>query len=306
MEMLGKLEPVAIRKVWKLETDFSAWLAQEENLKQLGDAVGIDILEGEAEAGVGDFRADILAQEDGSDRRIIVETQYGDTDHKHLGQIITYAAGTKAQILIWVVENARDEHRAAIQWLNEHTPEEIGVFLVKIDIFKIGNSAPAPSFTILERPNTWIKTSRKSTSDSAASQRYYQWWDAFLKYTDAHSAYKKIVGKRTAAGRHFMDFGLGSSQYHIDICATLKHGLSVGIWINNNKELFNHFHAQKDQIEAELGFSMEWFYLEGKQASRIDVYRKADISDTANAADHFKWYCEHIAALKRVFPKYAP
>lgn len=304
MEMLGKLEAVAIRKVWKLETDFSAWLAQEDNLKLLGETIGIDILEGEAEAGVGDFRADILAQEDGSDRRIIIETQYGDTDHKHLGQIITYAAGTKAQILIWVVEEARDEHRAAIQWLNEHTPEEIGVFLVKIDIFRIGDSAPAPSFTILERPNSWTKGPTKV--EPVANQCYYQWWKAFLNYTDMHSTYKKLIGKRTASHYHYMNFGLGSSQYHIYISVTMKNKIMIGIWIDNNKELFKHFHAKKEQIEAELGFSMDWSYLEGRQASHIDICSEADVSKPANAVESFKWYCEHIAALKRVFPKYAP
>lgn len=305
MDCLGKLESVAIRKVWKHETDFSAWLAQEENLKRLGETIGIDILEGEAEAGVGDFRADILAQEDGSDRRIIIETQYGDTDHKHLGQVITYAAGTNAQILIWVVEEARDEHRAAIQWLNAHTSEELAIFLVKIEIFRIGDSMPAPNFTILERPNSWLKTTRKSETDTAAKQRNYQWWEAFLNYTSNHPTLAKEIGKRTPSRYHYMNYGLGSSRYHIVLYA-IKNEITTGVYISNDKDLFNHFYNQREQIEKDLGFKMEWFPLENKQASRIDISRQADTSDVKNASEHFKWYCDILRAIKRVFPKYAP
>ena len=305
--ILGQLETVPIRNVWKVETDFSAWLAQEENLKRLGDTIGIDILEGEAEAGVGDFRADIFAQEDGSDRRIVIEAQYGDTDHKHLGQVITYAAGTKSQILIWVVESARDEHRAAIQWLNENTPEDIVVFLIKIEVFKIGDSIPAPNFTILESPNKWLKTTHKSDEESEAAQRRhqrrYEWWSGFINYATQRPEYAKLVGKRNATRDHWMCFGTGSSRYHIELYYT-KTEISISIYIPKDKELFKHFYAQKEHIEEELGFEMEWNYLENRQASRIDLVFPVNTEEITDRDKYYEWYCKHLSILKKVFPKY--
>ena len=129
MEKLGILKKEEIRKVWRLEPDFSAWLALPENMELLAKAVGIDILPEETEAAVGKYSADIFAREDGSDRKIIIENQYGTTNHDHLGKLITYAAGKEAKVLIWIVEKADDEHRAAVQWMNEHTDADIGFFL---------------------------------------------------------------------------------------------------------------------------------------------------------------------------------
>jgi hypothetical protein len=191
---LGVLEIVPLRKIWAKEPEFSAWLAEPDNIKQLGNELGIDMLSEETEAGVGDFSADILAQEDGGNRKIIIENQYGETDHKHLGQIITYASGRNAEVLIWVVEKARDEHRAAVQWLNENTASEIGVFLVQICVYRIGNSNPAPKFTVLESPNNWLKTTRRNVPGtvSEGGQKRIDWWNAFMDYAMKRDSFRKL------------------------------------------------------------------------------------------------------------------
>lgn len=124
--MLGKLENVGIRKVWKQEPDYSDWLVGEMPLAELGKAIGMDLIDGKRETGVGEFSADIVANVDGSERKVIIENQYGKTDHDHLGKLITYASGTNATVVVWIVEEARDEHRSAIQWLNENSNDDIG------------------------------------------------------------------------------------------------------------------------------------------------------------------------------------
>jgi hypothetical protein len=122
---LGKLKKVDLKNEWKHEAyDFSKWLAQQENLDMLSDEIGIGIQLIEREASVGKFNVDILAQEENSERKIIIENQLETTDHGHLGKIITYAAGYDAEIIIWIVKDVRDEHKKAIEWLNEHTDEK--------------------------------------------------------------------------------------------------------------------------------------------------------------------------------------
>lgn len=303
---LGVLEIVPLRKIWAKEPEFSAWLAEPDNIKQLSNELGIDMLSEETEAGVGDFSADILAQEDGGSRKIIIENQYGETDHKHLGQIITYASGRKAEVLVWVVEKARDEHRAAVQWLNENTASEIGVFLVQIVVYRIGNSNPAPKFTVLESPNNWLKTTRRTTigTVSEGGQKRIDWWNAFMDYAMRRDSFRKLFNRRKGSPDNWLVLPLGSSKYHISLTAKTNRLLGAEVYIPDDKELYQHFFSAKDAIEKELGFQMDWQPLPGKSAARIEITRTGDFTDIENAAENFQWYCEKAEAFKRIFPKY--
>lgn len=136
MVNLSRLEEIKdLRTVWPYEAlDFTLWLSQDDNIALLADAVGLDITVDETESSVGDFNDDIFASETGTDRKIIIEDQMEDTNHDHLGKLITYASGKSADVIIWVVKHAREEHKAAIEWLNNHTNEKIGFFLCEIKL----------------------------------------------------------------------------------------------------------------------------------------------------------------------------
>lgn len=164
MVTLGTLEEVKdLREVWPHEAhDFTPWLAK--NIGVLGETVGIDISIEETESSVGDFNVDIFASDADTGRKIIIENQLEDTDHNHLGKLITYASGKEADLVIWVVKRARSEHRAAVEWLNNHTDEDVGFFLCEIKVYKIGNSESAPKFEIIEQPNDWIKEMKQPSS----------------------------------------------------------------------------------------------------------------------------------------------
>lgn len=156
---LGRLEEVRdIRSVWPDEAhDFTPWLAKQENIEILSETIGIDLTVEATEVSVGDFRADIIAYETDTDRKVLIENQLEDTNHDHLGKLITYAAGTGATFIIWIVKHVRDEHRAAVEWLNNHTDDQIGFFLCEIKLFQIGESLRAPKFEVIEKPNDWVK-----------------------------------------------------------------------------------------------------------------------------------------------------
>ena len=154
---LGTLEEIGdLRTVWPKEaSDFTPWLAA--NIGRLSEVVGIDIDIEETESAVGDFNVDIFAVDADTGKKIIIENQLEATDHDHLGKLITYASGKAADLVIWVVKKARDEHKAAIEWLNNHTTEDIGFILCEIKLYRIGDSAIAPAFSIIEQPNNWAK-----------------------------------------------------------------------------------------------------------------------------------------------------
>ena len=163
MVTMGRLEEIHdLRTVWPHEAlDFTPWLSQDENITLLADAVGLDITVEETESSVGDFNVDIFALETGTERKIIIENQLEDTDHDHLGKLITYASGKSADVVIWIVKHAREEHKAAIEWLNNHTDDKIGFFLCEIKLYRIGSSAPAVKFEVIEKPNGWAKEIKK-------------------------------------------------------------------------------------------------------------------------------------------------
>src|SRR3989344_6367330 len=156
---LGKLNKVDLRTAWKNEaSDFTTWLSKEENLALLADEIGISIVNPKTEVDVGRFSADIVAEEESANRKIIIENQLETTNHDHLGKLITYASGHDAKTIIWVVKEVREEHRQAIDWLNEHTDDETSFFAIKIELYQIGNSPLAPKFEIISQPNDWAKT----------------------------------------------------------------------------------------------------------------------------------------------------
>ena len=159
MANLGRIERMDdLRAIWPHEArDFSKWLSQEENLALLSEEIGINLVLEELESAAGSFSVDLYAAEEGTGRKVIIENQLEDTNHDHLGKIITYASVKGAEIVIWIVKKARDEHKQAVEWLNQHTDESIGFFLLEIELWKIGGSLPAPKFNVIERPNDWVK-----------------------------------------------------------------------------------------------------------------------------------------------------
>lgn len=171
MEQLEVLTEVQdLRKVWPHEAlDFTPWLAKDENIAILANEIGMEIAVDGTESAVGDFSVDIIATDIATGQKVIIENQLEDTNHDHLGKLITYAAGKDAQTIIWVVKHAREEHRAAIEWLNNHTDDDIGFFLCEIHLYKVGSSNPAVKFSVIEKPNDWIKSVKRISSRQKAS-----------------------------------------------------------------------------------------------------------------------------------------
>lgn len=303
MKELGKLTKRPIRDIWKKETEFSAWLAEDENIARLGEEIGIDILTEEIEAGIGDFSADILAKEDGGERLVIIENQYGNTDHAHLGKLITYAAGRGAKVLVWVVEKPRDEHRAAVQWLNENTNADIGVFLVQIKVLSIGNSLPAPQFTVLESPNDWIKSTRQNASLTERKKEQAEWWTSFSDYAMNQPDFRKVFNRRKARPQHWFDLPIGKAGCNIRL-SVKENLLGTELYISDDKVLYKNLLERKNDIEKELGFKMDWQELPEKKACRILVTFSGNFSRLTKDEQFFKWYCEKAIVLKKVFPKY--
>lgn len=306
MNVLGKLEEIKdLRTVWPHEAlDFTPWLAQDDNISLLADAVGLEITVDETESSVGDFNVDIFATETGTDRKIIIENQLEDTNHDHLGKLITYASGKSADVVIWVVKHAREEHKAAIEWLNNHTDDKIGFFLCEIKLYKIGNSDPAVKFEVIERPNGWTKEVKKNEFNGTQQQRY-DYWVAFEDYAFQNAQFSKNFNRRKPSTDHWMNFSVGVSSCHIMVSQIQKRDeLVVELYINEDKELFHALLQHRESIEATVGFSFDWRELPEKKASRIVVQKSATLGDKEKWSEQFEWVVDVMLKMKTGFKKY--
>lgn len=303
---LGTLKKVDLREAWKHEAhDFTKWLAQEENLSLLSDEIGFELKLLQVEAEVGAFSADILAEELNTGRKIIIENQLEATNHCHLGQIITYASGYDAGVVVWIVKDVREEHRRAIDWLNEHTDETIEFFLVKIELWQIADSPFAPKFDIICKPNDWAKTVKGATAGNQelteTRLKQLEFWNAFKE--DAQK-YSKLSFQK-AQPQNWLVLGIGGNGAFVSLTLSSREGaLGVELYIPNNKVLFQQLLARKGDIERELGESLLWQALPEKKASRIKVTMPGDFGDKSHWSAYFKWLVSEAEKFAAVFPKH--
>lgn len=304
---LGTLQEIAdLRTVWPHEAlDFTPWLAQEDNISLLGSAVDLDIVVEESESPVGEFKADIVASEAGTNRKIIIENQLEDTNHDHLGKLITYASGKSAEVVIWLVKRAREEHKAAIEWLNNHTDEAVGFFLCEIKLYRIGDSAPAVKFDVVERPNDWQKVLRAVDADKPRHRLRLEYWSAFNDYAFAKAEFAREFTRRKPSIEHYTELSIGAAGYHVSLTFIQRRNeIGAEFYICDDKPLFHSLLAKKDEIESELGFELEWQELPAKKASRIRVRKIANLNNRDEWENQFAWLAKMALKIKSVFKNY--
>jgi len=304
MDKLGRLQKVELREVWRHEErDFSTWLAEEENIELLADELGVELDNIRQEAEVGSFRVDLLAEEANTGRKVIIENQLESTNHDHLGKIITYAAGYDAEIIVWIVREARDEHRRAIEWLNEHTDESIGFFLIRMEVWRIGNSPPAPKFHVVLQPNDWAKAVKKTVNSGQLSRTKLLQLEYWEQLREMAMGISKSLRLKQPKADHWYPIRIGTSQAHISLMIN-KDIIGVDLYIRNNQALFNCLYKQKHAIEEAIGLSLDWQPLPMNKASYIRASKPDDYTRHDQWPEQHRWLLKTAEAFKEVFSLY--
>lgn len=304
---IEKLTEVNIKELWKHEQhDFSNWLAKEENIKLIDDIIGLTLVDINKEVYVGSYRCDIVATDETTGDRVIIENQLEASDHDHLGKVITYASGLGAKVAVWIVKQAREEHRSAIEWLNNNTSDDLSFFLLELHAYKIGDSNPAPKFEIVEKPNGFIKASKKTKTSGdigKAEAERLEFWEAF---NDAIIRNGKPFNVRKATTDHWYDVAIGTSEAHISITLVNKESvIGVELYINDNKNLFDRLYEQKELIESEIGFTFDWRRLDEGKAARVVHYIKGlDFDNHSNYVELMNEVIDKVIAARKVFKKF--
>ena len=300
---LGTIERVDLREVWPHEAqDFTPWLA--ENLDVLGEALGLDLELRSAEAAVGTFSLDVLAHDLGSDRPVIIENQLEATNHDHLGKLLTYAAGHDAYAAVWLVRDFRDEHRQALDWLNQRTGDDTQFFGVIVEAWTIDGSRPAPHFRLVAFPNDW--QDQASSGTSAAMEEwgpYREYWQSLadrLKEEDQSIQVTEAKGD----SRFDVPSGFDGVIYRASFAPGPKLA-HVGVYIDCgdkrlNKKLFDSLRGISDTIECELGNKVAWEPRDARRGCRIREESSGSFDDD-NLDGSREWMVDRLLAFKRVF-----
>jgi len=301
----GKIEKLNLRDIWSKEAkDFTPWLA--DNIGALGEALGMELELKDTEAAVGDFSLDLLAKDLGTGHTVIIENQLTQTDHDHLGKLLTYAAGFSASTVVWISEAIRDEHRQTLEWLNQRTDEETQFFGVVVEVFKIDDSKPAYSFKPVVSPSEWQKSKKRQISGNVsvkgeAYRNYfqslidelrekYQFTNAKIGQPQNWYAFSSGVSN-IPFGAVFAQGGKARTELYIDVGDAKK-----------NKALFDWLYEQRGEIHSKLGKELEWERLDDKRASRIAAYMDGSIQSSEEELIKIKaWHIENLLRFKKIF-----
>lgn len=304
---LGTIENVDIREVWPTEDDhFTPWLG--DNLDKLGAELGLDLELIATEAQVGPFRLDVRAQDANIRGEVIIENQFGHTDHSHLGQLLTYAGGFDAGVVVWIAEQFRDEHREALDFLNSRTGEDTQFFGVEIEVWKIGDSLVAPHFNLVSTPNEWRKQGVSGTQASGnVSERQERYRAFFQQLIDTMREEHKFTGAKVGRAQSFYRFASGFSG--IGYLSRFKEGSRYGVELYidtrdkvRNERLFDDLEEQKAEIESLLSESLLWLRSDSIRACRVEAVRDGTIDDDEETLEEIRtWMVDRLLKFREVF-----
>lgn len=302
----GRLEPKNLRDLWKHEErDFTPWLAQ--NIEQLSELLGVPIEVEQTEHRVGAYELDILGRVEATDTVVIVENQLTPTDHGHLGQLITYAAGLEAAIVVWVAAEVRDEHRAAIEWLNSKTVEELSFFLVRPEALSIDGSRPAIRLVLEAAPSEFSRRLRRVRENEEGPRQEFRrkFWEAMYAYLSTHG--HPWAKGRSATRDAWIASAVGRSGIGVNVSFAQGSRLRVEIYLSSDaaKSQFDRLLKHRTAIESQLPEEkVEWERLEDARASRVAVYRLYETASLSEATPEreqtFAWIARNMAVLRDV------
>lgn len=306
---LSRLEEVELREIWPDEAqNFTPWLAEEENLDLLSETLDMELeLEGQ-ELNVGDFRADILCRNTEDDSRVLIENQLERTDHNHLGQILTYSAGLDIHTVIWIARRFREEHRAALDRLNEITNENFQCFGIEVKVWQIGNSARAPQFEIVSSPNDWSRTVSQDTQRAASRDlpktklQQEKFWIELRDYMNQKGCQLQCP---TPGPWNYLMFGIGRVGFSMDPwLGKQKREIGIRLYVKgqNATAHFRLLQEKREEIEREFGESLEWEELPGRKSSRISLRKEnTDPEDETDWPNQHEWFASKLELFDKVF-----
>lgn len=304
-QKFGEFKKVDIKQAWNHEQyDFTPWLASEENVAQLADALGFELEVEGIEVAVGPYSADILAKEVGSNRWVVIENQYGKTNHDHLGKLITYGSFLDAGTVVWIAENFTEEHKKALDWLNDHTTEELSFYGVALELWQIDDSLPAVRFNVVSRPNIIVKQATAAKDKTELTEAKQLQLDFWTMVRDEILGRKLMSSTQTPRPQYWFDVPIGRSNIVLSNTLNTYEGkLGIRLYMNHKVAdiVLTELELQKEQIEGEIGYALEWNPNPDSSDKIIRLTRDIDLANRELWPEYVAWIVDQIAQFKETF-----
>jgi hypothetical protein len=299
-QKLGTLVQVDLRDVWKKEdADFTPWLAKPEHITAVGNALNMELEVQAEEHPIGPFKADIYCLDLADGSPVLIENQLERTDHTHLGQLLTYAAGLEAVTIIWIAKKFTDEHRAALDWLNQRTDENVNFFGLEIELWRIDGSPVAPKFNVVCRPNNWVRRVAGTGRTSDSQNRINEFWTELINVNDNATMPLRFQKPNS----NWINLSIGKSDVHVTVlCRPTKNDVLVQLYMMQpNKELFDQLFTKKGDIEQQIGTEVIWERGPDQIASWLAISKTTIYEDAASRAEAVQWAMERSRQFEKLF-----
>jgi hypothetical protein len=301
----GILKTVSARRKWTNEArDFTPWLAN--NISELNKALGLELEIENTEVAVGPYAADILAKDTGTGQYVVIENQLEKTNHDHLGKAITYASVLDASTIIWIATDFTEEHKKALDWLNDHTSDQISIFGVQVELWQIDNSNAALRFNIVSKPNQAVRqAARSKANDELSDNRKFQ-FEFWNKFKEKLSRTRKIPSLQTPRPQYWFDVSLGKSNIHIsNTCNTDLNTVGVRVYIGNKiaDTMLPFLESKKTEIETAIGQPLQWNPNPENRDKVILLLHPTDFNDPKKVDESINWLVENTIKFRETFSR---
>ncbi len=302
MKLVKQIQ-ISPRKMWPNEAShFTPWLA--ENIDDLGEKIGMELEVVGTEVSVGPYSADILAKDVGTNSYVVIENQLEKTNHDHLGKSITYASALNANTIIWIATTFTEEHKKALDWLNDNTNEELSFWGIQLELWKISDDSASLRFNVVCTPSSNVKTIKNKQSTITEKNKFQlEYW---TKFRDKLLATKKVTSLQTPRPQYWFDITIGRSGIHLsNFCNTIKNTVGVRIYIQNRvvDTYFPVLESRKEEINKKLGCSPEWNPNPDAKDKTITLQLQTDFSDPVKYEESLDWMVKYSLIFRDVFGK---
>jgi len=302
---LGTLKSLPARLKFTSEArEFTPWLAT--NLNHLSEAIGLELELEKVEIAVGPYAADILAKETVTGKYVVIENQLEKTNHDHLGKAITYSSVLDAAAIVWIATEFTEEHKKALDWLNDHTDEDISFYGVQLELWQIDDSKPAIKFHVISKPNQPIRQAAKAKATEDLSESKRTQLEFWTNFAERLLKTRKIVNVQTPRPQYWFAVSLGKSNIHLsNTCNTEENKVGIRVYISNKiaDSMLPYLESKKELIESEVGQILTWNPNPNSIDKTITLTYYTDFNDPSKVNDAVDWLVEYTLKFREVFSK---
>ena len=240
----------------------------------------------------------------------MIENQIEKTNHGHLGQVLTYAAGLGARTLVWIAAEFSEQHRSVLDWLNENTVDEVSAFGIEVEALRIGNSPAAVRFNVISKPNNWTKTARSNAAREGVSEHkklLYEVWTEFHAWLSEHA---KGVRINKPAYQNWLNSSIGRSGANLSTVVSIWNSVTnteipearveLVLTSPQAKEHFRQLLEQKSQIQERIDLPITWHNLENSKSCKLYVRTDSNFLDQKNRPELFAWLAKYLEVFRDV------